>query len=171
MENTTLFENLIDIVLLGKYNDRIVSFITGAIEAAKTAVKSDIIDGAPEAYDTLKEVSEYIATHTDEYNALVALVGDKAKESDLTAAIARIATNEEALAKLNGTGEGSVAKALSDSKTYAEGKVAELANGQVATNTADINSLQTAVAELQDSAPTISLATEAQINALFDTAE
>lgn len=56
------------------------SWIIGKV---KTAV-DQLIDGAPEAYDTLKEISEYISSHTNEYDALIALVGDKASKTDLT---------------------------------------------------------------------------------------
>ncbi len=53
------------------------------IEKVKTAI-DQLVDGAPEALNTLKEISEYISSHTDEYNALIALVGDKASKTDLT---------------------------------------------------------------------------------------
>lgn len=54
------------------------------ITKISTAV-NQLINGAPEALDTMKEISDYISTHTDEYNALVALVSDKASQTDLTA--------------------------------------------------------------------------------------
>ena len=54
------------------------------IDKLKTAI-DQLVDGAPEALNTLKEISDYISSHTDEYNALIALVGDKASETDLTA--------------------------------------------------------------------------------------
>ena len=53
------------------------------ISKVKTAV-DQLVDGAPEALNTLKEISEYISSHTDEYNALIALVGDKASKTELT---------------------------------------------------------------------------------------
>lgn len=53
------------------------------INKVKTAV-DQLINGAPEAYDTLKEISEYISSHKNEYDALFALVGDKASKTDLT---------------------------------------------------------------------------------------
>lgn len=43
---------------------------------------SNLVDGAPEAYNTLKEISDYIATHKTEYDALEALVGDKVAKTD-----------------------------------------------------------------------------------------
>ena len=37
----------------------------------------DLIDGAPATYDTLKEISDWIATHQDEYAALIAAIAGK----------------------------------------------------------------------------------------------
>ena len=47
--------------------------VNGLISAAIDA----LIDGAPSTYDTLKEISDYIATHGSEYEALVTLVDGK----------------------------------------------------------------------------------------------
>ena len=51
-------------------------------------------------------------------------IGDYAKAADLTAAVARIADLESKVGVLNGGADvaGSVAKALADAKTYADGK-------------------------------------------------
>lgn len=49
--------------------DTVNSLISAAIDA--------LIDGAPATYDTLKEISNYIATHGSEYEALVTLVNGK----------------------------------------------------------------------------------------------
>lgn len=38
---------------------------------------NNLITDAPEAYDTLKEISEYIASHQSEYQALLTLAGNK----------------------------------------------------------------------------------------------
>lgn len=54
-------------------------------------------------------VVDYIA------EAIAAIgVGDYAKASELTAAVARIAANESAIETLNGTGEGSIARQVAD---------------------------------------------------------
>lgn len=50
--------------------------IKAAIDAVSTKV-DNIINDAPEAYDTLKEISEYIATHETEYDALLAISNNK----------------------------------------------------------------------------------------------
>lgn len=38
---------------------------------------ANLVQDAPEAYDTLLEISQYISTHKDEYNALLAVAGNK----------------------------------------------------------------------------------------------
>lgn len=50
------------------------------VQAAINAVSSkvdNIIEDAPEAYDTLKEISDYISTHETEYDALLAISNNK----------------------------------------------------------------------------------------------
>lgn len=87
-ENTK--NKYLDFTGLSTYDAKIKEFA----QSIADKIKADIIDGAPETYDTLKEVFAYIASHKDEYDALFALVGDKATQSDLTAAIARIVALE-----------------------------------------------------------------------------
>ena len=55
---------------------------------------SDLIGGAPETYDTLKEIADYISEHQDVVDTLNAAIGQKASNTDLTAAVARIAALE-----------------------------------------------------------------------------
>lgn len=38
---------------------------------------ANLVHDAPEAYDTLLEISQYISTHKDEYDALLAVAGNK----------------------------------------------------------------------------------------------
>ena len=47
--------------------------VNGLISAAIDA----LIDGAPATYDTLKEISDWIATHQSEYEALIAAIAGK----------------------------------------------------------------------------------------------
>lgn len=63
-----------------------------ALHAKKTEVTEEInaainglINGAPETYNTLKEISDYIAAHEDVVEALNAAIGAKASQADLTA--------------------------------------------------------------------------------------
>lgn len=55
---------------------------------------SGLIGGAPETYDTLKEVADYISEHEEVVAALNAAIGQKASAADLSAAVARIAALE-----------------------------------------------------------------------------
>lgn len=98
-----------------------------------------IPEAAKESLDTLQEIAAWIQQHPDDASAMntrigsletlvggtavseqinaaidALKIGDYAKAADLTAAVARIAANETAIATLNGTGDGSVAKAVSD---------------------------------------------------------
>lgn len=65
----------------------IISSLNGKATAAdvtreiNTAI-SNLIDGAPEAYDTLKEVSDYIAEHGSVINSLNAAIGNKVDKSE-----------------------------------------------------------------------------------------
>ena len=48
--------------------------------AISTAI-NNLIDGAPAAYDTLKEIADYLGTHENEYTALTSAVGSKLDKS------------------------------------------------------------------------------------------
>lgn len=47
------------------------------VDAKISAAIDDLIDGAPAAYDTLKEISDYIASHKTASDALTAAIGGK----------------------------------------------------------------------------------------------
>lgn len=123
------------------------TLLLAAAQEIADKVKTNIVDGAPEAFDTLKEVSDYIATHKNEYDALVALVGDKAAKTELTSAVERIVALEGSVTTLKAdeNTEGSVkatAKGYAGAaQTAAENKVTELKNGAVKTNTDAIATL------------------------------
>lgn len=53
------------------------------IENAKTAVKSEIINGADSQWDTLKEIGDWINTHKGEYDNLVELLDSYVKKADV----------------------------------------------------------------------------------------
>lgn len=81
---TTLVAKLAEIV--AAINERAkTADVETLIANAKTAVKDEIIDGAPETYDTLKEISDYLATHEDEYTALLTTIGNKADKATVEA--------------------------------------------------------------------------------------
>ena len=50
---------------------------TSTVEGLISAAIDDLIDGAPATYDTLKEISDWISTHTSEYEALIAAIAGK----------------------------------------------------------------------------------------------
>lgn len=57
--------------------------IDGKIEAAKTAVKEDIMGGAvPETLDTLKEIADYVEQHKEVAEALNEAIGNKVDKVD-----------------------------------------------------------------------------------------
>lgn len=47
------------------------------VDAKISAAINGLVDGAPAAYDTLKEISDYIATHKTAADALTAAIGGK----------------------------------------------------------------------------------------------
>lgn len=70
-----------------------------------------LIDGAPATYDTLKEISDWIATHQDEYEALIAAIAGKVDKVEGKG----LSTNDftdALLTKLNGIEAGANAYVL-----------------------------------------------------------
>lgn len=53
-----------------------------AVDAKISTAISELIGGAPETYDTLKEIADYIATHEDAAAALNAAIGSKVDKED-----------------------------------------------------------------------------------------
>lgn len=54
---------------------------TDAMNTAISTAISGLIDGAPETYDTLKEIAEYISSNEDAMTALNAAIGNKANKA------------------------------------------------------------------------------------------
>lgn len=65
----------------------------------------DLINGAPAAYDTLKEIADYLATHQNEYAALVQTIAGKVDAVEGKGLSANDFTNA-LLTKLNAIAEG-----------------------------------------------------------------
>lgn len=61
----------------------IFTAVKSYVDKAVNKVKDDIIDGAPEAYDTLKEMSDYIASHESVKDGLLTQIGSKANANDV----------------------------------------------------------------------------------------
>lgn len=56
--------------------------VQGMIDTSVTQAIDDLIDGAPGTYDTLKEIADYLATHEDEYTALIETVAGKVDKEE-----------------------------------------------------------------------------------------
>lgn len=98
-----------------------------------------LIDGAPATYDTLKEISDWIATHQSEYEALIAAIAGKVDKVEGKG----LSTNDftdTLLTKLNGIEAGANAYTLPAATTSALGGVkvganlAVDANGEISGN-------------------------------------
>lgn len=91
-------------IKVGVRLDDIEMSISSAIITAKnyTDLKiSDLIDGAPETLDTLKEIADVLADNEDVMDALDAAIGLKANASDLTAHIENNIAHITAVERLN----------------------------------------------------------------------
>lgn len=215
MEGLSLYDSLIKAkiatdIVANKYDDTALKGRVSANETAITTLNGEgegsvkkqvndavakIVADAPEAYDTLKEISDWISSHADDASAMnsqistnksditalktligtlpegaesstiVAYIAEAigASQTDLTSAIATAKSEAISTAATDATTKAN--KALSDAKEYADGKVEELANGQVTTNKTDIVILQNKVESLES--VTYTPITEAEINALF----
>lgn len=80
---------------------------TDAMNSAISAAISKLIDGAPETYDTLKEIANYIDAHQEVVDALNAAIGAKADASVVT-------TLQETVAAIKTTVDGLGALATKD---------------------------------------------------------
>lgn len=91
-------------IKVGVRLDDLEMSISSAIITAKnyTDLKiSDLIDGAPETLDTLKEIADTLADNKDVMSALDAAIGLKANASDLTAHIGNNVAHITAIERLN----------------------------------------------------------------------
>ena len=52
-------------------------------EGYATAAVAEVVNGAPETFDTLKEIADYIEAHGDVVDGLNAAIGNKADKSDV----------------------------------------------------------------------------------------
>lgn len=109
---------------------------TDAMNTAISAAISDLIGGAPETYDTLKEIADYIANHQDVVDALNAAIGQKADKATtlagygITDAMTATQINQAIQTALSGISgnydaAGSAAQALTDAKAYTDAKLGQ----------------------------------------------
>ena len=121
-ESKTVVQMIADAQAAATYDD---TALKGRVTATETAINTlngtgagsvkkqvadavaGIVADAPEAYDTLKEISDWISTHA----------------SDASAMNSQINTNKTDIATLNGTGTGSVSKAVADAKSEVQASI------------------------------------------------
>lgn len=95
----------------------ISDFTTSVNSAINTAINK-LVDGAPETYDTLKEIADYIEAHKDVTDALNQAVGNKADKttvetlSGTVTAIKEVTDSLGALAKKSSVAEADLDAAL-----------------------------------------------------------
>ena len=77
---TTLAAKLAEII--ASLNSKVT---TESMNAAITAAIDDLIDGAPETYNTLKKIAAYISEHEDVVNTLNSAIGNKADKTTVQA--------------------------------------------------------------------------------------
>ena len=117
-DNTTLAAKLAEIIT--SLNSKVS---TSAMNDAISAAISDLIGGAPETYDTLKEISDYISAHEDVVTALNAAIGNKAEKSTVES----ISTTLNSL-KTTVDGLGALAKKSTVSETDLDAALKEKVN-------------------------------------------
>lgn len=116
---------------------------TDAMNTAISTAISNLIDGAPETYDTLKEIAEYIASDKTAMDTLNAAIGNKADKTAFEAVKATVDTlgalaskskveetdlADELKEKVNAAAEGNHShanKALLDTYTQTEADLAD----------------------------------------------
>lgn len=190
-----------DTVLAGRIsaNETAISTLNGEGEGSVKKQVADavaaIVADAPEAYDTLKEISDWISSHAGDAStmntqintnksdiaALKTLIGTLPEGTASTTIVAYIAESigtsqtdltsaiatakSEAISTASTDATNKANQSLIDAKKYADDKVKELSDGQVTTNKTDIATLQTKVTSLES--VTYTPITESQINRLF----
>ena len=97
------------------------------IATMETFFKEADIDASQEFIDTLKEIQTYIADDKTGAAAMAASIQENktAIETEATTARAAEKANADAIAVLNGSDNGSVAKAVADAKTILESEIAK----------------------------------------------
>lgn len=91
-DTTTLAAKLAEII--ASLNGKVT---TEAMTSAISAAIDNLIDGAPETYNTLKEIATYISQHEDVVDTLNSAIGNKADKSTVQA----IQTTVNALGSLS----------------------------------------------------------------------
>ena len=152
---TTLASKLADIVSsINTINGEIAELPTSSdVSTAISNAIDALIDGAPATYDTLKEISDYIATHQSEYEAIVAAIAGKVDKVEGKGLSTEDYTTAEKT-KLAGIAEGANAYTLPTATASVLGGVKIGANIAVAndgTISGDYSAATTSAAGLMSS--------------------
>ena len=145
-ENSGLVKKVAD-------NTAAIATINGDGEGSIKKAVADLVDGAPAAMDTLKELAQAISDHQGVYEAYVSTVsGELAKKVDKIEGSRLVAETE--VTKWNAKAETSdVNKALTDAKGYTDTEVKKVSDkvGDVSTlKTEAKGSAVSAINELKD---------------------
>lgn len=85
-ENTTVAWNGQETTLTAALADILASITNlptaDGVDTKISAAIDDLIGGAPETYDTLKEIADYIAAHKDVADGITAAIGGKVDKED-----------------------------------------------------------------------------------------
>jgi hypothetical protein len=136
-ESTTLAAKLSEMITAinarAKSAD-VTTEISNAVSTAKTDIKSDytsaiskaiadLIDSAPETYDTLKEIADYIASDKTAMEALTEAIGAKVAKADLGSLAYKSAVSDSDLEQTLKTkiDNASAANHSHDNKTVLDG--------------------------------------------------
>lgn len=99
-------------------------------EAAISALRTELMgEGVPEAYDTFKELADYIAEHQEVADALTEAIGNKADKTTVEGIQSAVTAIQEAMAAL-----GALAHKSTVSESDLDAALAEKINASTAAN-------------------------------------
>lgn len=127
------------------------SKIVDVVNEAKKAVKDDLLGGAGEAYDTLKELGDLIDANKDSVEALQALAAGHVKfdaAQELTEVQKKQARDNIAAASVTEVEAANTAAATADGKAVAAQTAADGAKSAADAAQADVDALEAAVGDV-----------------------
>lgn len=143
-------EDGVDGVATGLYK-KIADGDKATLEAAKQHAETkiaELVDSAPEAMNTLKELADAITEHEGVYDAYVAQVAEQMAGKVDKVEGSRLITDVEAAQYAAKADVSQVEGALAEAKTYAEGQVAPVA-GRVSTLEGTVGTVESEIAGLK----------------------
>lgn len=139
-----------DVAATGLYK-KIADGDKTTLEAAKQHAEAkiaELVDSAPEAMNTLKELADAITQHEGVYDAYVAQVAEQMKGKVDKVAGSRLITEAEAAQYAAKADVSQVDSAKQEAKTYADGKVAPV-SAKVSTLEGTVGTIKTDIAGLK----------------------